>query len=278
MGGGPRAGGASVRAATGSRIALAALTAAGLACATSPTGRSQLIMFPDSEMAAMGVAAYDKLKTEMPVSDDAARQRYVRCVANAITAELKPGEGGGAWEVTLFEEPSANAFALPGRKIGVHTGLLEVATTQDQLAAVVGHEVAHVLARHSNERVSTQYAAQTGLELAGTIAGGSGGASQELMGLLGVGAQVGVILPFSRAQESEADQIGVELMARAGFDPAQSIKLWENMAASGGAAPPELLSTHPSSTSRIDKLRAEVPKVMPIYEQARAAGLKPACR
>lgn len=266
-----------MRAATRSRLALAVLAAAGLACATSPTGRSQLIMFPEAEMETMGVAAYDKLKTEMPVSDDAAKQRYVRCVANAITAELKPGEGGGTWEVTLFDEPSANAFALPGRKIGVHTGLLEVATNQDQLAAVLGHEVAHVLAHHSNERVSTQYATQTGLELAGIIAGGSGGASQELMGLLGVGAQVGVILPFSRTQESEADQIGVDLMARAGFDPRQSIALWENMAASGGEAPPELLSTHPSSTSRIEKLRAHVPEAMSIYEQARAAGRKPNC-
>lgn len=267
-----------MRAAIGSRIAAACLgAAAGLACATSPTGRSQLIVFPDAEVEAMGVAAYDKLKTEMPASDDTAKQRYVRCVADAITAQLQEGEGAGTWEVTLFEEPSANAFALPGGKIGVHTGLLEVATNQDQLAAVLGHEVAHVLARHSNERVSTQYAAQTGLDLAGTIAGSSSG-SRELMGLLGVGAQYGVILPFSRAQESEADEIGVELMARAGFDPAQSVTLWQNMAASGGEAPPELMSTHPSSASRIEKLRALVPKVQPVYEQARASGRKPACR
>jgi predicted Zn-dependent protease len=265
-----------VLAAIGKVLAGAALAVGGLACATSPLGRSQLIMFPDSEVAAMGVAAYAKLKAETPVSSDTAEQRYVRCVVDAITAELKPGEGPGSWEVTLFEDPSANAFALPGGKIGVDTGLLKVATNQDQLAAVIGHEVAHVLSRHANERISTEYAAQTGLELVGAIAGGSAG-SQQLMGLLGVGAQVGVILPFSRTQEAEADSIGVELMARAGFDPAQSISLWENMEASGGEAPPELLSTHPSSASRIEKLRARVPQVMPTYEQARAAGRRPEC-
>ncbi len=264
--------------AVGRRLAVAAAAAGLMACATSPTGRSQLIMFPESEMAAMGVAAYDKLKTELPASGDSARRRYVRCVADAITAELAEGQGAGSWEVTLFEEPSANAFALPGGKIGVHTGLLEVATTQDQLAAVIGHEVAHVLARHSNERVSTQYATQTGLELAGVLAGASTPASQQLMGLLGVGAQVGVILPFSRAQESEADALGLELMARAGFDPRQSVTLWENMAAAGGQAPPELLSTHPSSATRIEKLRSGVPALLPVYESARAAGRRPACR
>jgi predicted Zn-dependent protease len=224
-------------------------------------------------MAAMGVAAYDKLKTELPASKDAAKQRYVRCVANGITAQLRPEEASGSWEVTLFEEDSANAFALPGGKIGVHTGLLGVATSQDQLATVLGHEVAHVLARHSNERVSNQYAAQTGLQLAGAITSGS----PQLMGLLGVGAQVGVLLPFSRTQESEADKLGLDLMARAGFDPRQSVPLWENMARAGGAGQPEFLSTHPSHATRIQELSARIPQVLPAYEGARAAGRRPTC-
>ena len=138
------------------RLTALAAALAGVACATTPLGRRQLVLFPETEMAAMGVAAYDKLKDEMPASKDAAKQRYVRCVASAITAQLRPEEASGSWEVTLFDEDSANAFALPGGKIGVHTGLLGVATNQDQLATVLGHEVAHVVARHSNERVSTQ--------------------------------------------------------------------------------------------------------------------------
>ena len=255
------------------RLAALAAAIAGVACATSPLGRSQLVLFPEAEMATMGVAAYDKLKKEMPISQDAAKQRYVRCVADAITAQLTAAESAGPWEVTLFEEDSANAFALPGRKIGVHTGLLEVASNQDQLATVLGHEVAHVLARHSNERVSQQYAAQTGLQLAGAITSGS----PELMGLLGVGAQVGVLLPFSRAQESEADKLGLDLMARAGFDPRQSVPLWQNMARASGAAQPEFLSTHPSHGTRIQDLQARIPQVMPVYESARAAGRRPEC-
>ncbi len=246
---------------------------AATACITSPMGRQQLVLFPESEMATMGAAAFDKLKTDLPTSRDAARQRYVRCVADAITAQLRPGEGARSWEVTVFEDASANAFALPGGKIGVHTGLLQVARDQHQLATVIGHEVAHVVARHSNERVSNQFAAQTGLQLAGSIAGGS----PQLMGLLGVGAQVGVLLPFDRAQESEADLLGLDLMARAGFDPRQSVPLWRNMEKAGGGAPPEFLSTHPSAGRRIQELSQRIPRVLPVYESARAAGRRPAC-
>lgn len=254
-------------------VAVTALLVLIAACVTSPLGRRQLVLFPEPEMAAMGVAAFDQLKTKLPVSKDGARNRYVACVANAITAELGPQEGPRQWEVTVFDEPSANAFALPGGKIGVHTGLLKVATNRDQLATVLGHEVAHVLARHSNERVSNQYAAQTGLQLAGAIAGGS----PTLMGLLGVGAQVGVLLPFDRSQESEADLLGLDLMARAGFDPRQSIALWENMARQPGGATPEFLSTHPSHGRRIQQLNERMSQVLPVYERARAAGKRPSC-
>ena len=260
------------------RVALTPLLLlAAIACATSPLGRSQLKLYPDAEMAAMGVAAYAQLKTELPESTDAAQVRYVRCVADAITAELAPEQGPGQWEVTLFEDPSANAFALPGGKIGVHTGLLRVATNQDQLATVIGHEVAHVLAGHANERVSTQAATQTGMQIAQTFAGGMGPEGQQLMGLLGVGAQVGVLLPFSRTQEQEADLLGLDLMAPAGFDPRASVPLWENMSAAGGEQPPELLSTHPANASRIHALSGRIPQAIPAYEKAIAAGKRPLC-
>ena len=250
-----------------------------LGCATSPTGRRQLKLFPDAEMAQMGVAAYDKLKTEMPVSDDARATAYVRCVADAVTAAVQDRRfASTAWDVTLFEEASPNAFALPGGKIGVHTGLLKVAVNQDQLATVLGHEVAHVLADHGNERVSNATAAQTGLNAVAVLSGAASPQQQQLMGLLGLGAQVGVLLPFSRTQEREADALGLDLMARAGFRPEESVKLWQNMGAAGGDQPPEFLSTHPSHGTRIADLEARMPGAVLTASGVRSRGVRPDCR
>ncbi|MGI9591186.1 MAG: M48 family metallopeptidase [Myxococcota bacterium] len=248
-----------------------------LACATSPTGRSQLRLFPESELAKMGVAAYDQMKQEMKVSDNARAAAYVRCVAAAITAEVEGEYAGTAWEVTLFEENSPNAFALPGGKIGVHTGLLVVAKNQSQLATVLGHEVAHVTAAHGNERVSTAFAAQSGLALAEAISGAPSPTKTQLLGLLGVGAQVGVLLPFSRAQEREADELGLDLMVKAGFDPTQSVALWKNMEQAGGGQPPEFLSTHPSHGTRIRNLEARMPAALLVQAGANQRGKRPRC-
>jgi predicted Zn-dependent protease len=248
-----------------------------VACATSPLGRRQIIIFPEGEMDAMGAAAFQTLKTQMPASRDLALQRYVECVAGAVSAEIDPDQGPVRWEVTVFDEDSANAFALPGRKIGVHRGMFEIAQSQDQLATVLGHEMAHVLARHANERVSTAYATQTGLELLSLLAGASSPAQRELMAWLGVGAQVGILLPFGRAQEREADLLGLDLMARAGFDPRESQQLWENMSRGRSAGPPEFLSTHPSHDRRMRDLGERIPTVMSLYERAGAAGRRPAC-
>jgi len=240
-------------------------------------------------MEVMGAQAFDQMKTSVPLSKDAGTNAYVSCVARAITDAL-PGAVVGdhrAWEVLVFKDESANAFALPGAKIGVHTGLLTVAETPDQLAAVIGHEVAHVLARHSNERVSTGTAAQLGMVAAETAlsANISSAATKQTMALLGMGAQVGILLPYSRTQESEADLMGLDLMARAGFDPAASIQLWQNMARDaerkqrkGGAAPPpEFFSTHPSHGTRIARLQERVPEAHRLYERARSEGRRPRC-
>lgn len=247
-----------------------------VACVTSPMGRRQLSFFPDEQLDEMGVAAYAQAKKETPSSTDSVVNGYVNCVARAVTAEVTTGPK--SWEVTVFNKDDVNAFALPGGKIGVYTGLLKVANTQDQLAAVIGHEVAHVLAKHSNERVSTAYATQSGLQLVEVLAGGAGKDNQNLMALLGLGAQVGVILPFSRTQESEADMMGLDMMAKAGFDPRASVVLWKNMAAAGGSGGPVFISTHPASGTRIKDLENRLPKAMPLYEQARAQGKAPRCQ
>ena len=255
-------------------LTLIATTTALVACATSPLGRSQLQLFPESQMAEMGVAAFQDMKQQQPLETSSQTNGYVSCVARAIIAELPEQR---TWEVQVFKDDSANAFALPGGKIGVHTGLLKVADNQDQLAAVIGHEVGHVLAQHSNERMSIQYATQTGTQLVAALAGGDSAEKQTLMGLLGVGAQYGVQLPFSRKHEAEADVIGLDLMAEAGFDPRASVDLWRNMAANSGGSPPEFLSTHPSNQTRIECLQARIPEAMPLYQQAQSAGRAPNC-
>ena len=246
-------------------------------CATSPLGRRQLILLPDKQMDALGVASYAEMKKKQKIDKKGRSNRYVSCVANAITHELTGKWANQSWEVTVFEEESPNAFALPGGKIGVHTGLFKAAKNQHQLAAVLGHEVGHVMARHGNERVSTNLATQTGLQVLAVVAGGASKQKQQVLGLLGLGAQFGILLPFSRKHESEADQIGLELMARAGFDPRESVTLWENMGKLGGKKPAEFLSTHPSDAHRIRALEKEMDKAMKLYEAAQASGKNPHC-
>lgn len=246
------------------------------ACATSPTGRSQLQFFPESQMRSMGVDAYEQMRADEPTIETGPVVDYVQCVTDAIIPHIPAGYGDNGWEVTVFESEAVNAFALPGGKIGVYTGLLRVAENQDQLATVIGHEIAHVMAEHANERMSTQFATVVGLG-ALQVAAGDDPERQRLMAALGVGAQVGIILPFSRLHESEADDIGLELMATAGFNPEQSVDLWRNMAEAGGRTPPEFLSTHPSRDRRIADLQAAMPRALYLYEQAQEAGRVPGC-
>lgn len=249
------------------------------ACATSPTGRKQLIIMPDSQMDLMGAQAFDQMRQQQPVERDAAWNAYVRCIALPITEALKQSDGNAPkeWEVIVFKDPSANAFALPGGKIGVHTGLMKVAKTDGQLAAVLGHEVGHVVARHGNERVSEAFAVQGGQAALAAVVGTESTTKQIAFAALGVGAQVGVLLPHSRTQESEADVIGLDLMSRAGFEPSQSVDLWKNMMAESKGAPPEILSTHPAGETRIENLRSNLKKYTPVYEKVVASGKAPKC-
>ncbi|MBX3039540.1 MAG: M48 family metallopeptidase [Bdellovibrionaceae bacterium] len=242
------------------------------ACQTSPTGRRQLVLISESQMDSLGDQSFEDLKKKMPIEKDAAINGYVKCVADSITAVLPEKR---KWEVVVFKEDSANAFAVPGGHIGVHTGLLKVAKTQDQLAAVLGHEVAHVLAEHSRARVSEQLLTTGVLAVGGVLAQKDGRDYQLLMAALGLGAQFGITLPNSRAQETEADVMGLDYMARAGFNPEESVRLWENMAQASQGAPPEFMSTHPSHGTRIGTLGKYIPKVMPEY---RAAKNRPRCK
>ncbi len=235
-----------------------------------------MLLFSSSEMDQMGAESFTAMKQQLKISQNQKQTQYVQCVANRITAVLPAPQPN--WEVVLFDSEQVNAFALPGGHIGVYTGLLEVAKTADQLAAVIGHEVAHVLANHGNEKVSRGQLTGTGLQIVDTVLGVGGVGNKELyMAALGLGTQVGVILPYGREQETEADVMGVELMAKAGFDPSASITLWQNMAQAGGGQGPELLSTHPSYGRRIDELQQSQAKVRPLYEASGYRG-KNSCK
>lgn len=247
-------------------LVLAATTALVVACGTSPLGRKQLKLVSDAEMAQMGAAAFTQMKEKTPATPDARTSAYVSCVAGHITREF----GNTSWEVRSFDSKDVNAFALPGGKIGVYTGLLKVAQNQDQLAAVIGHEVAHVIAGHSAARVSNEMAASLGIQLLS----GATGYNPEMIGM---GANLLLLMPFGRGDETEADLLGLDYMARAGFDPRQAPELWRNMAKAGSGGQPEFLSTHPSPDSRIRDLSNRLATAMPLYEQARAQKKIPRC-
>lgn len=233
-----------------------------MGCETAPvTGRSQFIMVPEQEARQMGLEAYQQILDKSTVSN---RQDYKSRV-NAVGRRIAAVSGAPdlAWEFTVIEDETPNAFALPGGKVGVHTGLFKVAKNDDQLAAVMAHEVAHAIARHGAERISQQMLLKGGLQGVGMATGDSG-----IVSLAAQAATLGIILPYSRTQEAEADHIGIVYMAKAGYDPRQAIELWRNMDAVGDDRPPEFLSTHPSPGSRIDRLQALMPEAMAIYSDA----------
>ncbi|MGQ0502271.1 MAG: M48 family metallopeptidase [Panacagrimonas sp.] len=254
-----------------SAVAMALILAA---CATSPLGRKQLLIVSDSSIAQQGVASFQQMQKQIPQSKDAGTVGYIQCISSHITRQVPLLREQGelsvppSWEVSVFESKDVNAFALPGGKIGVFTGLLNVARGQDQVAAVIGHEVAHVLARHSAERASANIPAQIGGALANAYGIGQ---------LYGLGVNALFLLPYSRSHESEADLLGLDLMAMAGFDPRASVALWQNMAKQSGGKPPEILSTHPSDETRISALNGRMKTAQSLYVAALGKGLKPQC-
>jgi predicted Zn-dependent protease len=247
------------------------------ACATSPTGRNQMLLYSDSQLSEMGDQAFSGMKEELKISNKSVQNSYVECVARAITAQVPNSVYSGQWEVVVFDDEQVNAFALPGGKIGVYTGLLNVAENQHQLAAVIGHEVGHVIAEHGNERMSQTTLINVGTQAVGQVlAANEVTQSAPIMAAIGLGVQVGVQLPFSRTHESEADLIGLQLMAESGFDPRQSVNLWQNMdAASAGDRPLELLSTHPAPQTRIEDLQANMSEAYTTYQ---STNYRPNCQ
>lgn len=227
-------------------------------CADNPQlGRQQLILVDDGQLSEMGVATWRSIRQQERVSRDGGLNGRIERIGSRIVSAAGLQDAYD-WEYAVFENEQANAFALPGGKIGINTGLIDIASSDDEIAAVVGHEVAHVTSRHSAERVSQSMLSEMGVSLA-QVGLGSAGVSPDLAGVLGAGVQMGVLLPYSRRHEYEADRLGLRYAERAGYDPRAALSFWEAMARqSQGGKPPEFLSTHPADANRIAALREEL--------------------
>jgi len=242
-------------------------------CVTTPeTGRRAFIITSESEESQMGTSAYQEVLKNEHVSNNLHWNAILQRVGKHISqAANKPDY---QWEFQLIESPEANAFCLPGGKVAVYTGILKVAKNEAGLAAIIGHEVAHATARHGGQRITVALGTQLGLAALSQIIGGQDSDQKKLlMAALGIGANVGAVLPFSRANESEADEIGLIYMARAGYDPIEAPRFWERFARIGGTLPTEFLSTHPGSEQRKNSLISQLPRAQKIYNQSSKYGL-----
>jgi predicted Zn-dependent protease len=250
-------------------VALLLLVLAPSGCETVPyTGRRQVQLVSPNEEAQMGVQAFQQIVGKATLSTDAQVNALVQRVGSRIAAVT---ELPYQWEFRVIQDDKqANAFALPGGKVAVYTGMLSVTRDEPGLAAVLGHEIAHVLARHGGERLSQQMGVQTVTQLLAGMASSNPATVQLVAAALGAGAQVGVLLPWGRAQESEADHVGLILMAKAGYDPRAARDLWTRMAeAAKGQRPPEFLSTHPAEATRIQQIEGWLPEALTHYRPAR---------
>lgn len=255
-------------------------------CATTTSNsvagvkRTQFMLLPASYVTDMSNQAYAQTLTnaqkKQTLNADKATLERVRGISNRLISHVDVFRADASkwkWEVNVEKNDQLNAYCMPGGKIMVYSGLIEkINATDDELGAVIGHEIAHALREHGRERMSQAYVQQFGLQalaalLSNSTSAAVGNASMQAAGL---GSQLFFALPNSREQEREADKIGLELAARAGYNPDAAVSLWQKMEAQGGSKPPEFLSTHPASANRITELRALAPKVRPLYEAAKA--------
>ena len=243
-------------------------------CSTAPvTGRKQLSLVSSDQTTQMGLTEFDKMKQATPIDADPADNAMVQRVAKRIAAVAGKDMPNAQWEFVVFKSAEANAFCLPGGKVGVYSGILPIAKNDEGLATVLGHEIAHAAAHHGDERMSQAVVAQEGQQLLGAAAGKTSQTTQQLLALAyGAGSQVGVMLPFSRKQESEADHIGLIYMARAGYNPQAAIDFWTRFAdyskLQGGGAKFAFLSDHPVDSVRIEQLKKWLPEAETAFAQS----------
>jgi len=248
------------------------------ACSTVPiTGRKQLNLLPESQMMSMSLTQYEQFLNENAVSKDKEKTEMVKEVGNRIADAVEEyfsqnGMSGRIenfkWEFNLIEDDTPNAWCMPGGKVVVYTGILPVTENETGLAVVMGHEIAHAVARHGNERMSQEMGVQLGgAALAAAIDEKPEQTQNIFMAAYGLGSQFAYKLPYSRTHESEADQLGLIFMAMAGYNPQEAVDFWQRMSNMGGQKPPEFLSTHPSDETRVKKLREFMPEAMKYYNR-----------
>ena len=233
------------------------------------TGRKSHVAMSNREEALLGLQSYQQVLAQSESIDSGQELEMIKRVASRLASATGKAGADFDWQVLLIRSSQINAFCLPGGKVVVYTGILPITQNEPALATVLGHEMAHATSRHGSQRVLEQNLAQTALTgVAMSLSDMDYDKQRAVMGALGAGTQFGVLMPFSRKHESEADAIGLLYMARAGYDPRESIRFWQRMENAGGAQPPEFLSSHPSHGTRIQQLEAEMPKALEEYNKS----------
>ncbi len=239
-------------------------------CSADQLGTMPLMLVSPEQERQLGLETWERIRSENTASSNTELQKRLEAIGSRVVQASDSPEQ--SWEFLVFKSDQINAFAVPGGKVGFYEGIFNVMANDDQVATVMGHEVGHINARHGAQRIGASAAAQIGLQAIGAaLQVGNVGYANEIAGLLGAGVQYGVILPYSRKHEYEADRLGVGYMAQAGYSPNEALAFWQNMTKlQGGQKPPEFMSTHPSDTARIAALQDLLPSVLPVYEQNRA--------
>lgn len=253
------------------QLTLVSVIFMGVSCTTIPeTGRSAIRFVPDSLLTPMAVSQFAQMKQEVPLSQDPVVNARIQKIGERVSAVVADKMPNADWEFVVFDQPVVNAFAMPGGKVGFYTGLIDLAENDAEIAAVMGHEVAHVTLKHGNERMS-QALVQQGLLLGIEyyMRERPEQVKQTVRQVYGLGSQLAVMLPYSRTHEREADRVGLLYAAKAGYDPRAAVTFWQKMQAQGGEQPPQMFSTHPSHEDRIERLEALMPEALAIYEQSR---------
>lgn len=248
------------------------------ACSGGREQRTQVTRIDAGDLAEVGVTAFEQITAKTPISTDYAAQSGVRCIVNGLMEGLPESAPDWPWDSQVYDEVVADAFAVPGGSIGVTMGMVEYAGGESELAAALSHEIAHLLLNHSGQRVSAVYSADAAIAAVQTYRGAEGPQqSRTLYSLLGLGNRVGAPMPYTQTEETAAMRPGLELMARAGYDPSAALRLWEKLGApaSGGHLP--WLSQHAEPSKRAPEIRAALPELQAIFETARADGKAPTC-
>ena len=248
------------------------------ACGGGREQRPQVASIDAGDLAEIGATAFEQITAKTPISTDFAAQSGVRCIINGLMEALPESASNWPWDSQVYDEVVADAFALPGGSIGVTMGMVDYAANESELAAALSHEIAHLLLNHSASRVSAVYSADAAIAAVQTYRGAQGPQqSKTLYSLLGLGNRVGAPMPYTQTEEIAAMQPGLELMARAGYDPKTALRLWEKLGAPASDGRPPWLSQHAEPTRRVAEIRAAMPQLQAILATARAEGKAPSC-